>query len=439
MAQALVFDFYNSIIEVPAPDTSLDMQYLIDSIRDQEEELDPGIQYSKIADASGKDDLGGGVFTAITVRLLDSWRVRFEARSGPETVQCTISGGNLVGGLSGNPVAPSAYTQVVKLSSASGTISVPNTASDTTNLKYLISSLSGKHKSVGNIFYWDPSNGSDSNTGLAPSSAVATFAKAHDLATDANHDIIFCLSTGASGITTVTETITISKDTLQVKGPGHTFQMIPTSTTDNTINIIGNDVELSGMYVSTAATGSMDAINITGDNALIKDIWVTDVRGNGITISGSNRSTIETCAIESTGLSGSGNGINIGNDTSQLQIDKSIIFDGINGVVLSGTGIADNKIEDCLIYGNSSYGVSIGSGVDNTTLRGGNTIINNTTGNTLDNGDDSYIETPAGGASASEIADAVWDEVITTSHQGAGAAGKMLKDTKTKATLASIK
>jgi hypothetical protein len=439
MAQALVFDFYNSIIEVPIPDTSLDIQYLIDSIRDQEEELSPGINFAKIADASGKDDLGGGVYTAITVRLLDSWRVRFEARSGPDTTQCTIGGGNLVGGLSGNPVAPSAYTQVVRLSSASGTISVPNTASDSTNLKYLISSISGKQKSVGDIFYWDPTNGSDSNTGLTPTAPVATFAKAHDLATDANHDIIFALSTDASGITTVTETITITKDTLQLRGPGHTFQLIPTATTDDTISINANDVEVSGLYVSTAATGSMDAIEITGDNALIKDVWITDVRGHGIDITSSNRSTIDTCAIENTGSSGTGNGINAGTDTTQMSVYKSIIFDGVNGIVFSGTGIADNKIEDSLIYGNSAYGVNIGTGVANTTLRGGNTIVNNTTGNTLDNGTDSYVETPAGGASASEIADAVWDEVITTSHQGTGAAGKMLKDTKTKATLASIK
>lgn len=122
MAQPLVFDFYNSIITVPIPDVSLDMQYLIDQVRDTEDELTPGEAYFKIADASGKESLGGGISTAITVRLLNDWRVMFEARTGPDTVQCSIGGGNLVGGPGGNPIAPSAYTQVLNLSSAAGTI-----------------------------------------------------------------------------------------------------------------------------------------------------------------------------------------------------------------------------------------------------------------------------------------------------------------------------
>ena len=71
-------------------------------------------------------------------------------------------------------------------------------------------------------------------------------------------------------------------------------------------------------------------------------------------------------------------------------------------------------------------------------VRNGNTIVNNTTDQTVDNGIDTYIETPAGGASASEIADSVWDEVLTP-HDTASSAAKILKDTKLKATLASLK
>src|SRR3989344_5488893 len=73
-----------------------------------------------------------------------------------------------------------------------------------------------------------------------------------------------------------------------------------------------------------------------------------------------------------------------------------------------------------------------------TMVRGENTITNNTTGNTRDLGTDTYIETPAGGASAGDIADAVWNEVIAD-HLTSGTTGKTLKDAKTKATLASIK
>jgi hypothetical protein len=438
MAQLLTFDFYNSIIEVPIPDVTLEMQYLIDQIRNQEDELTAGIQYSKIADASGKESLGAGIYTAITIRLLDNWRVRFQARPGSDTVQCTLSAGNLVGGPGGNPIAPSAYTQVVALSSAAGTISTPTTSSENVNLRYLLASMSGAQKGIGNVYYWDPVSGSDSNSGLAPTAAVATFAQAQSLATAGNNDIIFCLSSDPSGVTTVTETINITKNTLRVKGPGHIFQFVPTLDTSDTVTISANDVEFAGFYVSTAATGTKNAISITGDRANIKDCWVSTVRGNGINISSSSLSKIDTSVIEHCGTSGTGNGINISDTTSQLMVVKCIIFDNVNGATLSGTGVTDNIIEDSLIYKNSGYGVNIGTGVTRTTLRSGNTITKNTTSNTLDGGIDSYIETPAGGASATEIADSVWDEVIS-SHATAGTAGKVLSQAKAKATLASLK
>ena len=83
MAQPLIFDFYNSLIIIPAPDNSLEMQYLIDQIRDVEDTLTPGMDHSQIAEAAGKFDLGGGIFTGITVKLLNNWRIMFENRPGP--------------------------------------------------------------------------------------------------------------------------------------------------------------------------------------------------------------------------------------------------------------------------------------------------------------------------------------------------------------------
>lgn len=438
MPLPLNFDFYNSIIEVPAPDTTLDMQYLINQIRDVEDELSPGMAYSKIADASGKDDLGGGVYTAITVRLLDNWRIRFQARPGPETVQCFIVGGNLVGGPGGNPIAPSAYTQVIQQSSASGVIATPTTSTENINLRYLIGSLTSRQRALGNIFYWDPVSGNDNNNGLTPSTAVATFAKAHDLVQSGNNDVIFCLSSDPSGITTTTETLTITKNNLKLRGPGAIFKIIPTTDTNDTITINADNVEISGMIISTASTGSKNAITVDGDNAFIQDCWITNVRGHGISLVNSNLSVISLSVIEHCGTSGTGNGINLGNNTTQTTISKCIIFDNINSVNISGSNIADNLIENNIIYKNSSYGINIGSGVIRTMVRGGNTFSKNDLGNINDLGTDTYIETQAGGASATEIADAVWDEVLG-SHTVAGSAAAILKDARVKATLASLK
>lgn len=430
MPQALTFDFYNSIIEVPSPDTSLDLQYLINQIRDTEDELTPAMAYSKIADAFGKQSLGSGSYVGLTIQLLGSWRLRFQARPGTDTVACIVTGGNIVAE-SGNPIAPSAYTQVTIAQSSSPTIAT----GDNTNILYMIESLRGTQVGgIGNTFYWDPVNGDDTNNGTLPSKAVLTFAHAQALATDSNFDVIYCLASHSSGITTVTETLSITKNTLKIRGPGHTFQLKPTSTANDTVSIGAHSVELSGVYIETAATGAANGISITGNRNVIKDCWITNIRGQGINIITSAFSKITGCAIEHCG----GNGIKINDTVTQLNISKNIIFDNLDGVFLSGTGIADNLVENNIIYKHTGYGVNIGSNVTRTNIRGGNTFSKNTSGNTLDNGTDTYIETQAGGASASEIADAVWDEVLS-SHTTAGTSGKTLKDAKVKATLASLK
>lgn len=429
MPQPLSFDFYNSIITVPSPDVSLDLQYLVNEIRDTEDELNPSIGYGTIANAFGKQSLGGGSFVGITVQLLENWKLAFEARPGPTTVAVMVTGGNLVAD-SGNPIYPTTFTQVTIAQSSSPTIA---TSTDSTNMKFLIESLRGSHLGTGNVYYWDPVAGSDTNGGLTPSTAVATFAHAHSLVTTGNFDIIYCLSTDPSGITTVTETLAITKNTLRVRGPGHIFQLKPTTTIADTVAITAHSVEISGLYIETAATGSMNGLSIAGNRNLVKDCWITNVRGQGITLTSSAYSKITSCAIEEC----DGDGIKLNSNVTQLNFSKNIINANLNGINLAGTGIADNLIENNIIYKNTTYGLTIGSGVANTNVRGANTIVNNGT-NTLDSGTDSYIEAPASGVSASEIADAVWDELLTA-HSTANSAGRMLKDAKIKATLASLK
>ncbi len=438
MALPLNFNFFTSLITVPSPDTNLDIQYLINQIRDNEDELNPGMIYAKIADASGKDDIGGGVFTGITVRLLNNWQVMFEARPGPSTVQVTITGGNLVGGLAGNPIAASAFTQVKQVSSASSTIAVPATADEQTNLRYLVESLHGQHGGTGTIFYWNPFGGSDSNDGKKPTAAVKTFAQAHSLAADGNYDVINCLSTDPSGITTVTETLNITKKTLKVRGPGYTFQLKPTATTADTVIVNANHVEVAGLYISTAATGAKNAVTITGNNDSVRDCWIANVRGNGIELTTSASNKVTGCAIEHCGLSAAGDGIKLNSNTTEAYILRNIIFDNINGISLAGTGLAENIIDNNIIYNHIGYGVTVGSGVLRTHVRGGNTFNKNTAGDTQNLGTNTFIESVAGGATPTQIAAAVWDEVIA-GHLTTGTTGRTLRDAKTKATLASLK
>lgn len=435
MASPLLFDFAAKIITVPIADTSLDVQFLINEIRINEQAYSPGINYNKIADAFGKQDLGGGVLVGITVVLLEGWRIAFAARSGPATVSVTISGGNFVGEAGANPIAPTAYTQVTIAQSTSATL-LPS-ATDT-NLVYLVESLRNMHPGWGSTFFWDPDNGDDANDGTSPTTAVKTFAAAHTLASAGHGDVIFCRPTGTSGTTIVTETLNITKNNLKVRGPGISVKLIPIATTDPTVNIAAEHIEFSGFYLETAPTGSADAMNINGDNVLIRDVWIGRAQGDGISVTSSARLRILSTVLENCGESGTGNGLNITNATTQSLISKCIINDNINGIALAGTGITDNIFENSLIYKNSAYGITIGTGVLRTTLRSANTITNNATANTLDLGTDTYIESPSGGASTADIADAVWNEVVAD-HITSGTTGRTLRDAKKKATLASIK
>lgn len=434
MPSPLLFDFYEKIITVPIADNSLDLQYLIDEIRTAEHNLAPGMAYDRIADAYGKQDLGGGLKVGITVVLLDGWRVAFAERPGPTTVSVSITGGNFVGEAGANPIAPTNYTQVTISQSTSATL-VSSQAD--TNLVYLVETLRSMHPAFGNVFYWDPDNGSDSNTGTSPTAATKTFAAAQTLASSGNSDVIFCRPTGTSGASTSTEVISITKSNLRLRGPGINMQMIPTDTTTATIRIMANNVELSGFYISTAATGTRNALEISGDNVLVRDCWINNARGHGIYTTSSARSRILTTVIENSGQSGTGNGIFMDTDTTQALVSRCIISENKNGVSLSGSNVENNVIENSLIFNNTTYGITVGSGVAQTMVRGQNTIVNNGT-NTNDSGTNTYIESQAGGASASEIADAVWDEVIS-GHATSGSAGRVLKDAKLKATLASIK
>jgi hypothetical protein len=438
MASIVVYPHLSPrVIEIQSPTTEISIQELSNLIKDWEDEPS-SLTYPILIKTFGKQTLGGGISVGITAELQNA-KVSFQARPPSTEVLCTISGGNLVAvdsnGASMNPIEPTAYVQVTISQSSSATIATP--PSDD-HILYLLSSLRGKQRGVGSFFYWNPTSGNDSLDGTTPGNAVLTFAQAQTLASAGTGDTIFCLASHSSGTTTVTETLNITKANLKVMGPGHTFQLAPTATTDPTITIGAANVEISGLYIKTATTGSQNAVTVSANNAFIEDCWITNVRGNGISVATSSRTMIQSCVIEHCGTSGTGDGIKLGNTTTETLIARCIIFDNINGVSLSGTGLADNILENNLVYQHSGYGVTVGSGVLRTHVRSGHTFNKNTAGNTQDLGTDTLIETQAGGASASEIADAVWDEVIS-GHLTSGTSGRTLRDAKSKATLASLK
>jgi hypothetical protein len=114
---SLQMDWTNKQIQILSPQTDVLVQDLVDFIR-TEEAGNTGITFDQIVQASGKDSLGGVVSTGITCNLLDNWQLKFWSGS----YVATISGGNLIGGLAGDPVAYTAGVQVVIIQSAASTI-----------------------------------------------------------------------------------------------------------------------------------------------------------------------------------------------------------------------------------------------------------------------------------------------------------------------------
>lgn len=114
---SLGIDWVNHQILVESPQTTLVLQDLINYIREQEA-TDIGMGQGSIAGATGKEDLGNSVSVGITVNLNTPWQVKFWEGS----YVAIISGGNLVGGLAGQPVAYTAGVQVLIIQSAASTI-----------------------------------------------------------------------------------------------------------------------------------------------------------------------------------------------------------------------------------------------------------------------------------------------------------------------------
>lgn len=124
-----IFDSANEHIVIPAPTTQITIQNLYNAIQDWQAFL-PNISNNAnhrgtIVIAAGKDYLGGGLYTGITLTL-HGWKLKFEARPGPSTVLCEVNGGNLLAQDHDenyvNPIYPTAYTQVVISVAVSATI-----------------------------------------------------------------------------------------------------------------------------------------------------------------------------------------------------------------------------------------------------------------------------------------------------------------------------
>ena len=111
------FDYVASQILVDGGVVTLTCSSLYTAIKLAQMNVE-GIIYPRIAVGSGLNTLSAGVQVGLTVQLLDNWQLKFPAGS----YVATVSGGNLIGGLGGVPVAYSSGVQVALILSANATV-----------------------------------------------------------------------------------------------------------------------------------------------------------------------------------------------------------------------------------------------------------------------------------------------------------------------------
>lgn len=403
------------LITVASPSTEILMQDLVDTVRLFEADLDEGMQFDHLIDASGKEALGGGTFVGITVKLRNA-QIAFEARPGPSYVQCNIAGGNLVAVTSDgitdlNPVFPTAFTQVVKTSSSSATIS----GLEITNLQYLIESGHGKSPAYGKIFYWNPVDGVDTNDGTAPSRAIKTFAVVHALLVSGRSDVVMAIS--SSNKTIVNQTVTITKDLVSLRGPGASFDIEPTTQTGATITVSGVAVSIEGVEVATAINGSYDAISCTGNHFSLRNVIVENATNRGIVVSGCNNLTINDSFI---GYSAAG-GLLLENcidaEINNIHFDENGPY---NIKLTASTPSATHEVTisgDSRIHGATSNGIEIGVNCDNTHIFNTVKFIENAN-DILDGGVNTYIEPGFGNRIEGNYTGAQMLKLLTAVAQG---------------------
>ena len=121
----VIFHPSTKTIEVPAPDTEITVQELVDQIAEFLH-APQNLDITWFAEFGGKVSLGGTpeLFSEVILILEDDWRIEFEARGGPDYVSCVIRDGTLVASNSfnNNPIKPSAFTQVQIRQSVSGSL-----------------------------------------------------------------------------------------------------------------------------------------------------------------------------------------------------------------------------------------------------------------------------------------------------------------------------
>lgn len=250
---------------------------------------------------------------------------------------------------------------------------------DIANLQRVVEMQRAHHTATGNIWYWDPINGDDNNDAKHISRPVATFAQAHNLAIDNNHDVIFAIPGSNAGVTTTTENLVISKNYLFLRGPGRDFTIKSADDLLDAIQITGDGVEVSSLSVSTSLTNTKDAIHTTGNFSYLHNLWVADAV-NGLHFENGEYGIAENVKMHHN----LGYGLKFSGTAGHVDIiDSHIGSNHLDNVVidLDGTDHEVNFMGNTVIHSSvTGYGINISATSGGVIMHDEVVIFNNAAG-----------------------------------------------------------
>lgn len=274
----------------------------------------------------------------------------------------------------------------------------------------VIESQRGRHTFAGNLFYWDPVGGNDTNDGLSLANAKLTWngvSGIDSVIVDNNHDLVIIHPGEPTGFTTITEQIVITKAYTFLRGPGRDIRFKPTATTGTTVSIEAEGVELSGMRIETADTGDGEAVESSGNYSFIHDVWIEMSQGDGLRLVNVSHAKIKNILV-----CNSINGIVFRGITQDCKfnelVNAEVILNSGNGIVFEGANCQFNFIrsgDGGTIADNGGWGVLEQTDANFNHVIGPSILLtNNVSGNTSLIGANSSTE------NIGEIANNVWDD-----------------------------
>lgn len=320
--------------------------------------------------------------------------IKITNRAGTDPISLDMSSGQVIvdSTVTAGLITIRGITKVVDNSTGTAIVDTADAIvpARVTALSYQIESLGLTKPREGIVFYWDPTEGDDSNDGTGPNRAVRTFAAAQVLCSSGRGDTIYLINTTGSQVV-IDERITITKSDLSIRGPGRSALLKPsTANLGDVITINGDNVELSNFIVEAAAGNATDnAITVNGKASLIQGMWINRAL-NGIQYRGGDYHKVVRCDIErhtASGVKAVDAGLGSGSPREVVLDSCYIYLNGENGIHLTGTSSNStrlNRVIACKVNNNTAYGVRVDANVQNTLID--STVFQNTSGPLLDAG-----------------------------------------------------